>query len=212
MFSRTATCKYNYPAVPLSLWIATHAPYAAVPRPSLSLSSYSTVVSNLIPRLFSPILSSSPSPPTLRDFSSRLTSRILPLRPGVPFCSGRFAHALSLVSSFKLPSAFPFSRRHNSLPQPLPALPFRASSCPYSSRTSLAVFTLIVAVLLNPLRIVCAKDAAVVQRKLARGSKTHPRYPPTFRHAILFIFQPVACEIGFHGCVNMVKRINDVMS
>jgi len=163
------TCKYNYPAVLLPLWL-THVPCAAVPLPSLS--SYSTAVSNLIPRLFSPILSYPHEfllPPNHQNTSS-------PPRRSVLFWALR--HALSLVSSFKLPSAFPFSRRTTRCRSLFP--PSRLlSPGPYSSRTNLAVFALIVAVLLNPLRIVCAraKDAAVVQRKLARGSKTHPRYP-----------------------------------
>lgn len=174
MFSRTATCKYNYPAVPLSLWLATHASCASLPP-------YSAAVSNLIPRLFSPILSSSPAPPpTLPDFSSRLTTRILPLPPAFRSVLGASpAHCLlSLHSNYpRLSHSRAGTTRCRSPPSR--PLPFRAS-CPYSSRTSLAVFTLIVAVLLNPLRIVCARarDAACCSKKIGARFENAPQRCP----------------------------------
>lgn len=150
-----------------------------------------------------------------------------PLHPlGVPFCSGRFAHALSLVSSFKLPSAFPFSR-----PVQLATVASsRSSRTLSSSRPGLlslllahrpAVFTLIVAVLLNPLCIVrararrgcCSKKIGAHFENVRRprcssspsvlGASSHPS-PRSSVH--LRQSRGFAREIGFHSRINTMKR------
>lgn len=194
------TCKYNYPAVLLPLWLATHVLCAAVPLPSLS--SYSTAVSNLIPRLFSPILSYPHEfllPPNHQNTSS-------PPRRSVLFWALR--HALSLVSSFKLPSAFPFSRRTTRCRS------LFAPSCPLSGppvpipRVPISQFS---PLLLRFYWIRCALSARERKTRLLfkeNWRAVRKRAPAilALRHTtLLFIFQPVAREIGFHGCVNMVK-------
>lgn len=206
MFSRTATCKYNYPAVPFSLWLATHAPCAAVPLPSLT--PYLAAVSNLIPRLFSPILSLPSNPPGFL-FPPNHQNTSSPPRRSVLFWAlrPRIVSCLFIQITLGFPILAPLQLAAVAHP-----LPYRGAFCPYSSRTSLAVFTLIVAVLLNPLRIVCtrAKDAAVVQRKL-RFENAGPRYPhPPPRYSVhLSVSRPRdwVSRLRKYG-----KRIDDVTS
>lgn len=205
-----------------------------------SFSSYYAAVSNLIPRLFSPIPSPLPFPrPPVFLLPPTTATGILPLRP-VPFRSvrGRFARALlSLLSSLlSLHSNYPplsHSRvAYNSLPRypsrplfpafPLPSFP--AAAAPFLSRYSPpcgspAVFTLIVAVLLNP-PVHClhaSETRGCYSKKIgARGSKTRPTSASSrARSSFAFVLQaaaPFAREIRFHGCVNTMKRIDDVTS